>query len=169
MSHHLDQSAKDCIVACNDCAIECGNCFALMIGKESMNARLAASSARRFAGCVPMRWPAIVGSPSRPASYARTFATVARHNATRMTWTTVSAAPRRAAVAPMPAARWSTNQCKFKWSHSIISRRPPLLLPEPLRPEVGSHSGPTLMLMNTFCQYAARAQRHLRVVSQHVI
>jgi hypothetical protein len=37
MSHHLDQSAKDCIAACNDCATECGNCFAHMVGKESKN------------------------------------------------------------------------------------------------------------------------------------
>ena len=37
MSHHLDQSAKDCIAACNDCATECGNCFAQMVGKESEN------------------------------------------------------------------------------------------------------------------------------------
>jgi hypothetical protein len=35
MSHQLDQSAKDCIAACNDCATECGNCFAHMAGKES--------------------------------------------------------------------------------------------------------------------------------------
>ena len=37
MSHHLDQSAKYCIDACNDCATECGNCFAHMVGKESIN------------------------------------------------------------------------------------------------------------------------------------
>jgi Domain of Unknown Function (DUF326) len=37
MSHHLDQSAKDCIDACNACATECGNCFAHMVGKDSKN------------------------------------------------------------------------------------------------------------------------------------
>src|SRR5450756_3239431 len=37
MSNHLNQSAKDCIAACNDCATECGNCFAHMVGKESKN------------------------------------------------------------------------------------------------------------------------------------
>jgi hypothetical protein len=37
MSHHLDQSTKDCIAACNDCATECDNCFAHMVGKESKN------------------------------------------------------------------------------------------------------------------------------------
>lgn len=37
MSHHLDQTAKDCIAACNECATECGNCFAHMTGKASSN------------------------------------------------------------------------------------------------------------------------------------
>ena len=37
MKHPLNQSAKDCIAACNDCATECGNCFAHMVGKESKN------------------------------------------------------------------------------------------------------------------------------------
>ena len=38
MRHHLDQSAKDCIAACNDCATACGSCFAHMAGKVSANA-----------------------------------------------------------------------------------------------------------------------------------
>ena len=88
-----------------------------------MNARLAASSARRSAGCVPMRWPAIVRSPSRPASYARTSAIGVRNNATRTIWITVNAAPRRVAVVRRLAARWPPNQCKFKGSRSTSSRK----------------------------------------------
>ena len=111
MSHHLDQGATDCISACNDCATECGNCFAHMVGKESKNdCPAAASSARRFAGCAPMRSPATARSSSRYASCVRAFATGVRNNATRMTWITASAAPRRVVVAPRLAARWQANQ-----------------------------------------------------------
>ena len=88
-----------------------------------MNARLAASSARRSAGCVPMRWPAIVRSPSRPASYARTSAIGVRNNATRTIWITVKAVPRRAAVVQKLAARWPPKQCTFKGSGSTSSRK----------------------------------------------
>ena len=87
-----------------------------------MNARLAASSARRSAGYVPMRWPATVRSPSRPASYARTSATGARNNAARMTWITVNAAPRRAAVVRRLAARWPPNRCQSKAPRSTSAR-----------------------------------------------
>lgn len=38
MSHHLIQSVKACLDACNLCATECGNCFSHMVGKESTNA-----------------------------------------------------------------------------------------------------------------------------------
>ncbi len=38
MSHHMDQDTKDCMDACNLCAIDCGNCFAHMVGKESVTA-----------------------------------------------------------------------------------------------------------------------------------
>src|SRR5665811_2037308 len=38
MTDHLDQSAKDCIAACNDCATACGHCFTHMVGKASTNA-----------------------------------------------------------------------------------------------------------------------------------
>ena len=88
-----------------------------------MNARLAASSARRSAGCVPMRWPAIVRLPSRPASYAQTSATGARNNATRTIWITVNTAPKRAAVVQRLAARWPPNHCTFKGSRSTSSRK----------------------------------------------
>ena len=87
-----------------------------------MNARLAASSAPRSAGCVPMRWPEIVRSPSRPASYARTSATGVLNNATRTIWITVNAAPRRVAVVPMLAARWQANKSKLKGRGLTISR-----------------------------------------------
>ena len=38
MSNHLEQSAIDCLEACNACAIACGICFSQMVGKDSKNA-----------------------------------------------------------------------------------------------------------------------------------
>lgn len=38
MSNPLEQSAIDCMDACNACAIACGTSFAQMVGKDSKNA-----------------------------------------------------------------------------------------------------------------------------------
>lgn len=37
MSNHLEQSAMDCMDACNDCATACGTCFSQMVGTDSKN------------------------------------------------------------------------------------------------------------------------------------
>ena len=87
-----------------------------------MNARLAASSARRSAGYVPMRWPATVRSPSRLASCARTSATGAQNNAPSTTWTIASAVPRRAAVVRRLAAKWPPNRRQSRGPRSTSAR-----------------------------------------------
>ncbi len=82
-----------------------------------MNVRRAASSARRSAGCVSMRSPATVRSPGKFVNCVRTSATGVRHSAARMTWITVSTAPKRAVVAPKLAAIWPASRRSIRGIH----------------------------------------------------
>ena len=76
-----------------------------------MRVQPVALNARRSVGCALMQLPAIARSPSKPAYFARTSATGVQFSATRTTWITVSAAPKRAVVAPRLAARWPFDLC----------------------------------------------------------